>query len=283
MKYIANNSMKPHLIIFSLITLLTFLSCSDTEKAPTPESRNIVFDLALAEEHAEDVTVIMDEAAMYGKLVTKDNYFPTDSPIIVKKYYDSIQKLDTLIVVDFGIKGVMSKDEKTRSGRIKISMPRGYNFAGTIQTISFENLTINGTLVSGKKTIKYNGVNVSGNKEWIVVNDINYAKKDGTIINLKGEQRRSWTNISNQVWTQRTYKFEGVYEQFIRNNITYNFDVKTALQVNIGCRHFQSGVLSFKKDNKTYLINYGKTLISGCDNFAEIQFDGTTETINLVL
>jgi hypothetical protein len=177
----------------------------------------------------------------------------------------------------------MSKDEKTRSGRIKISMPRGYNFAGTIQTISFENLTINGTIVSGKKTIKYNGVNVSGNKEWIVVNDINYAKKDGTIINLKGEQRRSWTNISNQVWTQRTYKFEGVYEQFIRNNITYNFDVKTALQVNIGCRHFQSGVLSFKKDNKTYLINYGKTLISGCDNFAEIQFDGTTETINLVL
>ncbi len=275
--------MKRLILFLTLSLFFIIFSCNDTDKAPTPESRNIVFDLALTEEYAEDLTVIFDEAAIYGKLVTKDNYFPSDSAVIVKKYYDSIQKTDTLIVVDFGIKGVMSKDEKTRSGKIKISMPRGYNFAGAIQTFSFENFKINGTLVYGKKTIKYNGVNSSNYKEWTIVNDISYAKADGTLMNLKGEQRRTWTNVSNQVWTQRIYKYEGVFEQFIRNNITYNFDVKTALQINIGCRHFQSGILSFKKDNKIYLINYAKTLITGCDNFADIQYDGTTETINLVL
>jgi hypothetical protein len=68
-----------------------------------------------------------------------------------------------------------------------------------------------------------------------------------------------------------------------RKNIVYNFDVTKALQVSIGCRHFQSGILSFKKDLKIYKITYDKTLISGCDNFADIEYEGTTETINLVL
>lgn len=274
--------MRPNFIIFFFITLFLF-SCNDTDKAPSSESRNTVMDLALTEEYAEDITVILDEAAIYGKLVTKDNYFPSDLPVTIKKYYDSIQKVDTLIVVDFGIKGVMSKDDKTRSGKVKISMPRGYNYAGTIQTISFESFTINGTLITGKKTIKYNGVNSSSYKEWIVVNDITYTKNDGTVLNLKGEQRRTWTNPTNQVWTQRIYKYEGVYEQFTRKNVLYNFDVTSPLQINIGCRHFQNGVLTFKKDLKTYKINYAKTLISGCDNFADIEYEGTTETINLVL
>jgi hypothetical protein len=274
--------MKSYLIFSFFISFFLF-SCNDTDKAPTSESRNIIMDLALTEEYAEDITVIFDEAAIYGKLVTKDNYFPSDMPVVIKKYYDSIQKTDTLIVVDFGIKGVMSKDDKTRSGKVKISMPRGYNFAGTIQTISFEGFSINGTILSGKKTIRYNGVNSSSFKEWTVVNDLSYAKKDGTVLNLKGEQRRTWTNPTNQVWTQRTYKYEGVYEQYTRKNIVYNFDVTKALQVSIGCRHFQSGILSFKKDLKTYKITYDKTLISGCDNFADIEYEGTTETINLVL
>jgi hypothetical protein len=274
--------MKLYVISYFFISIFLF-SCDSKDSASNSESRKTIMDLALVQEYAEDITVIFDEAAIYGKLMSKDNYFPNDLPVQIKKYYDAAQKMDTLIVVDFGLKGVMSKDDKTRSGKVKISMPRGYDFSGSVQTISFESFRINGTLITGKKTIKYNGVNASNYKEWTLVNDLTYTKNDGSILILKGEQRRTWTNPSNQVWTQRIYKYDGVYEQFIRKNILYNFDVLKALQVNIGCRHFQSGILSFKKDQKIYKINYDRTLISGCDNFADIEYEGTIETINLIL
>ncbi len=265
-------------ISYLLFITALFWGCEKTpEVANKTAEEDLLAQVALSQEYSEDIHTMVEEAYNFGKLITKNQENPSLSDAIVLK-------TDTSLSIDFGLVGILGKDGKMRKGKIRVRYPLGFYTQNVINEIILENFGINNTILSGKRTFKYVGLNAKGQKNWSVISDLTYILPNGIVLKLKATNYRTITvGEETLVWTDNQYETYSTTTKLMVNNNTYSIVYTSPLVLKVACRYFDSGILTLKYNDKEISIDYGYQEVSSCDFLAKLSFNNSFSIINLIL
>lgn len=183
--------------------------------------------------------------------------------------------------VDFGT-GCTGNDGKVRAGKIIITFTGPYKAAGTVITITPDNYSVNGNVVSGQKTITNNGVNSSGFLSYTVVvnGQINLANNAGTITWQANRTREFIEGAGTIIFADDVYRISGTSSGTKVNGASWTSEITSPLIRKISCHQFVSGVLVITPSDKPQrTIDFGS---GNCDNTATVTINGNTFTITII-
>lgn len=265
------------IILVSL--LFVILSC---EKKPNTTVDNHIFflrNMALAEIYAEDLLTIVDEAYQLGKLESKSVFNPANPDAVITKDAKSM-------TIDFGSVGIEGKDLRTRKGKIRVSFPLGYNSTNHFTEIIFDSFVVNNTFLIGKRNFKYRGLNLSGQKQWIINSNIQFIQlNNGTNYSWVTERYRNQTlGATTPALSDDAFEAIGVNDLFTYQNTKYRFNIKTPLLQKNGCSFFQEGLIQLiYNTSSTFSIDFGYKENPVCDQFAKLDYIQNKYILNLIL
>ncbi|MBA3828546.1 MAG: hypothetical protein H0X33_06380 [Taibaiella sp.] len=186
-----------------------------------------------------------------------------------------------VLTIDFGTTNCTGADGRNRRGKIIISYTGGYKDSGSTHTITFDNYFIDDNQLSGSKTVTNMGRNASGQYYYnISVNDsLNLGTGNG-IISWTATRTRTWiAGYSTDTRTDDVYDISGTSTVTRSNGKVFTVTITTPLQVAIGCRWVESGVVSISRSTGgTMTLDYGS---GNCD--AEAQLTVGSHTYNITL
>lgn len=264
------------LVMLSLTLSLT--SCRKDED-PVADTSSSSED-ALAESIFDNVSNIANEA--YSK--STDNNKSTDEGSLFLG--DCVEiTLDTItiphaLIIDFGEENCLCNDGRYRRGKIIVSFTGRYRHPGTVITHEFEEYHVNDNKVDGSKIVINMGLNDNGKMYFnIEVVAVIYKAGGGTI---------SWSSSRERVWIEGrntftlwddVYLLSGEADGIRADGHTWEMEILTPLRKELGCKHFVSGTLEIKPDDKPLrILDYGT---GECDNIATVLINGVTYTITL--
>jgi hypothetical protein len=265
------------IIVLSFIFVI--VSC---EKKPSTTVDNYIFflrNLTLSEIYAEDILTIVDEAYQLGKLESKSVFNPSNPDAVIIKDAKSM-------TIDFGSVGIEGKDLRTRKGKISVSFPLGYNSTNHFTEIIFDSFIVNNTLLIGSRNFKYRGLNLSGQKQWIINSNIQFIQlNNGTNYSWVTERYRNQTiGATTPALSDDAFEAIGVNDLFTYQNTKYRFNIKTPLLQKNGCSFFQEGLIQLiYNTSSTFSIDFGYKENPVCDQFAKLDYIQNKYILNLIL
>lgn len=235
---------------------------------------------ALAEAQYNDVTTLVDQAALSGDVIVgvaggnsgngADGSLGSSCATITLDTVSSPRS----IIIDFGAANCLCKDGRNRRGKIIASYTGRYRDAGTVIGITFDGYFVNDNQVKGTKTVTNQGSNNAGHPVYKVeVNgQIIKANGGGTITWVSTRQREWVSGFDTSTWLDDVYSITGSASGTNANGKSYTINITQPLIRKMDCRWFESGVLEVTPENEpTRTLDYGNT---GCDPNATVTILG---------
>jgi hypothetical protein len=144
------------------------------------------------------------------------------------------------------------------------------------RTLTFQNFTINGNKIEGKKQV----TKTSEYQYSVMLTAGKVTFTDGTTYTRECTRTRTWAegyNTPANIWDD-TYTVEGSATGTNRLGYTYTHTITNALVIRNTCRWIVEGTIEMVANNSTATIDYG---MGECDNLATITVNGATTEIAL--
>jgi len=276
-------------ITLSLFTILLLLSaCKKSDEAldDIQKDKTMASDNNMAEDEADDINVISDEAYNYGELKSRGGSggsgFMGDTVKIVRS------KSDSTITIDFGSNGIVGKNGKIRKGKIIIKFSGGYKVIGSAVTQTFENFYVNGKKIEGTRSVTYKG-DTNGMPMWTIQSDLTITKTDGKKVTWSSTRTRIMSAGSSTPlnWYDDEYTISGLASGVTSNGDTYSMTIGKPLLIKVSfspptvCKYIIDGTITYTRGSRTAILDYGYGGTTSCDNQAELNYNGNKYVITL--
>lgn len=282
------NTKKITIFALSAIVLtgvyLTSCKKSSTTKDTDVESSE---NNALAEAQYNDVTTLVDQAALSGDVIVgmaggnsvngSDGSLGSSCATITT---DTVT-VPHSVTIDFGTSNCLCKDARFRRGKIIASFTGRYRDAGTVINITFVDYFVNDNQLKGTKTVTNQGFNNAGHPVYKVEVNGQIIKANGAgTITWVSTRSRAWVaGFDTPVWTDDVYSITGSASGTNASGKAYTINITEPLVRKMDCRWFESGKLDVTPDGEPIrTLDYGNT---GCDANATVTILGYTFPIVL--
>ena len=278
--------MKLNKIVWGLGIVLIGLTQGCKKDATSDADTQAASDNSYAEASFNDVYQMVDDASRQhpGIYKTEDAQMALLSGC-TKVTVDSTSKPHK-ITLDFGT-GCVGNDGRTRTGKIEITYTGRYRDSGTVITATLVNYTVTdlgstyANKIEGTKTITNLGHNSKGHPMIeIKVTGAKITTAAG-VATWACDRTREWSNGYNTPFNifDDTYLITGNASGTNIKGISYTANVLSPLQVQVGCRWVESGVLNLTPSGvATRTIDFGN---GNCDAFATVTINGKQYTITM--
>lgn len=279
------------LISALMAILIAFAGCNKNDEITEPDLR-MAEEEAIAEANFAEALNDADDAGSIAHLNFYQNLKSTTGqpgqpggPVISGERTITITPAEgqseypgfpKLITVQFS--NYQVGQGRVKNGTIKIYVTGPLRMPRTTRIITFENYTIDGNLIEGKKTIS----NLDGINFTIKLEDGKITFDDGTFILRQMERNRKWiagTNTPFFVWDDE-FMISGFSSGVNRRGKTFSHTIVEPLHKKMACLWFVAGTIEMQNSNNLVVINYGQ---GECDNIATITVNGETKEITLPL
>ena len=275
-------------IILSILAIMLLASCKKTADTQEEIQKDKIMaeDNHLAEDDADDVSVMSDEAYNSGELKSRGG--SGGSGIMGDTVKIIRNNADSTITVDFGTNGIVGKNGKIRKGKIIIKFTGGYWKSGSVITQTFDNYYVNGRKIEGSRSITNNGVN-NGIPSWSIQSNLTITKTNGKIITWSSTRTRTMTaGYSTPLnWYDDEYTITGIANGITSNGDAYSLTIGKPLFIKLSfspptiCKYIIDGTITYTRGSRTTTVDYGYGGITSCDNQAELDYNGTKYIITL--
>lgn len=250
------------------------------------KDKTMAQDNHMAEDEADDISVISDEAYSYGELKSRGG--SGGSGIMGDTVKIIRSKTDSTITIDFGINGIIGKNGKIRKGKIIIKFNGGYRVVGSAISQTFDNYFVNGKKIEGTRSITYKG-DSSGMPKWTIQSDLTITKNDGKKVTWSSTRTRIMTaGYSTPLnWYDDEYTITGTANGTTSNGDTYTMSIGKPLFIKVSytpptlCKYIIDGTITYTRGSRTATFDYGYGGITSCDNQAELNYNGSKTIITL--
>jgi hypothetical protein len=275
-------------IILSLVAIMLLGSCKKAAETleEIQKDKTMAQDNHMAEDEADDVSVISDEAYNYGELRSRGgsggSSFMGDTVKIIRS------KTDSTITIDFGTNGIVGKNGKVRKGKIIIKFSGGYKVIGSSISQTFENYFVNGKKVEGSRSITYKG-DTSSMPMWTIQSDLTITKTDGKKVTWSSTRTRTMTagSATPLNWYDDEYTISGSANGTTSNGDTYSMTIGKPLFVKLSflpptiCKYILDGTITYTRGTRSATVDYGYGGTTSCDNQAELDYNGNKSIFTL--
>lgn len=257
----------------SFLTSATLISCkkdSNNNNSQNASDIEVTENNNLAEASYDDVTTVVDEAAISGsanlRTSTSESSLTSSCATVS---FDSTANGHT-ITINFGTANCLCYDGRYRRGKIVATWTGRYRDSATVISVSFDGYAVNDNVIKGTKKVTNQGHNAAGHLVYKVEvqGQIVKANNAGTV-SWASTRQREWLTGENTIsWDDDSYGITGDANGNIISGATYNIHISQQLVRALNCRWFQSGVISFTPEGSiARTIDFGNT---GCDNKATL-------------
>lgn len=182
------------------------------------------------------------------------------------------------ITIDYG-SGCNNGRGPKMTGKILITMSDTLITAGSIKTITYQNVTVDSMKIEYTGTIKNLGKNVNGN--WVISS--NYTQKttgrNGDVVVETYSDSIEWVSgFTTADKSDDVFYKTGSGSLTVNDVIKFNRTITKPLLYDSSCDYIKSGTIVLTKGTDTIVTDYGD---GTCDSVATVTTNGTTETIDL--
>lgn len=276
------------ILLLTLSSLLFFSSCKKVAEAidEIQKDKIMASDNHMAEDEADDISIISDESYNYGELKSRGgsggSSFMGDTVKITRNNADSS------ITIDFGPNGITGKNGKIRKGKIIVKFTGGYKVIGSSISQSFDNYFVNGRKIEGTRSITYQG-DTSNMPKWTIQSDLTITKTDGKKLTWSSTRTRIMTAGSSTPlnWYDDEYSITGTATGTTSNGDSYSMSIGKPLFIKVSfgaptiCKYILDGTINYTRGTRSASLDYGYGGTSSCDNQAELNYQGNKYIINL--
>lgn len=265
---------------------LCFSACKREKSTVDPVDNNITEETGYADDQAQldqtfdEAENFSDEAVATGGVGLKGGFVTLSGCATVTK--DTTGSIDS-VIIDFGTKNCLCKDNRNRRGKIIITFSGGhYKDSGYVHTITFDNYYVNDNYVYGSKTISNKGHNTAGHLYFTIVVDGHIVTKNtkDTISHI-ANRVRTWVAGENTTQiSDDEYDITGNGTMTRANGQKYTVNITKALHIAMNCHWIEAGTVSITPNGATFarVLDYGN---GNCDDQATITVNNKTKTITL--
>jgi len=276
-------------LVIGLVFAGLLTSCTKDEKvAGAAEITATAEDEALAASINDDVT---NEADEYVSAIELNGYAVEKSISgaqgIKSTVTITVDKPDSVnfpkvITIDFGNEGFIGRRGNTLKGKLIVTITNRMFYANSSRTIAFDNFSVNGNVITGSKTITYNGLNADFHSNWTIQVNDTITRVDGSVVVWNSERTREHIDINGtplQFWDD-LYSIKGSSNGINAKGKAYTMtiDANNPLIVGGGCAFIRKGSVTISSESKTVVVDYGN---GDCDNIATATVDGSTREFKL--
>lgn len=275
-------------LFLPLVAILLLGSCKKAAEVieETQKDKIMAQDNHAAEDEADDISVMSDEAYSYGELRSRGGNGGSgimgDTVKIIRS------KTDSTITIDFGTNGIAGKNGKVRKGKIIIKFSGGYKVINSSISQSFDNYSVNGKKIEGTRSITYKG-ETSGMPYWEIQSNLTITKTDGKKIIWTSTRTRTMTAgyTTPLNWYDDEYTITGSANGTTSNGDTYSLVIGKPLFIKMSfsaptlCKYILDGTITYTRGTRSASLDYGYGGITSCDNQAEMNYNGTKSIITL--
>jgi hypothetical protein len=159
------------------------------------------------------------------------------------------------------------------TGTVEVEYAAGEGTASF--TATFNELNVDGTIISGTRSYEFNGNVESGIYSFSITSDMRVGFADDSFYSEKGNQ--NYSLVFGDTLENSIYSISGDWTVEWKGN-TYNLATE-GIDGNLTCAHINKGNLGISKNGLQVSVNYGD---GTCDDVATLVYpDGTTEDFTL--
>lgn len=278
-------------IILSLVAIMLLGSCKKAAEIREEIEKDKIMssDNHLAEDNADDISVMSDEAYSNGELRSRGG--SGGSGIMGDTVKIIRNNADSTLTIDFGSTGIIGKNGKVRKGKVIIKFTGGYWKTGAVISQTFDNYFVNGHKVEGSRSITNKGV-VNGIPSWEIQSNLIITKTGGSKITWNSTRTRSMTKgYGTASWTDDEYNITGSASGMSSNGDSYSLVINNPLFIKLSfsqsnfnadlCKYILDGKITYTRGSRSISLNYGYGGTASCDNQGELDYNGTKYIINL--
>jgi hypothetical protein len=279
------------LLIISLVLVAGIMLFSCEEKEPIE-----TLDLVTAEDDAiadmayddvfSEVDAVMNTMDFIGYIIPAQKseleVFATCKVITVDQPEGSFWP--RTVTIDYGEGCTIG--ERTRKGKIIISISGPMWKEGSMRVVSFDNFYVNDHKIEGVRTVTNEGRHTEGLYEGkiyvsIILEDGKVTTPDGLEISKEVNRTRTFVEGEDSKWDTRDdiWYIEGIATGINRNGVAFTREITSPLWKEIGCRFITRGTVLISVEGRPdAILDYGE---GDCDPIVTITVGDETRTINL--
>tara|TARA_R110002167_G_scaffold134051_7_gene319401 strand:- start:20694 stop:21548 length:855 start_codon:yes stop_codon:yes gene_type:complete len=275
--------MKSTKILFVIAAAtLTLWSCEKGQDIPNEENMSVAASVELSAS-VDEVEGLMEEIIFYavnfieidglaGKgCHDRSGFFPECATLEAETVEDTIT-----INIGFA-EGCTDRHGNALSGTITL-VKTGNKESGNA-TITFTDLTINGYVVNGTKSLAYTKDNANGNPEMSGMVDISVMTEAGTISKEGNRMIEVTAGGDTETYEDDEVTITGSFTYTGVNGGVFTIVIDPALVKPAGCKYIAQGVKTFNRDGMIATLDYGD---GTCDKVATLtDAEGVVTEINI--
>ncbi|QKG79064.1 hypothetical protein [Tenuifilum thalassicum] len=260
-----------------MMAAISFTSCEKDDEVINPIVEQSVEDDDV-DSYFDDVLAEVDDITLSENSKDSQMAYATlgenGERIRKTSWDDNNCRIDSVIYNEFV--NPNAKYERVKNGVIIIRTCGNYLSDNFERTVTFDNFTINGNKIEGKKVIR----KTAEHQYQITLTDGKVTFTDGTTYTRNAERTRTWVEGYDTpffVWDD-VYTLEGSATGVNRKGETYTHQITSALMFKLNCRWIVQGVINITVGDKEATLDYG---MGECDNMAYVTVNGKTYEIKL--
>lgn len=270
------------LLTLLVVVCLTACKRNDTTDnnyvAPMEDTAdvNLASDHAMLEREDNDVQSITETALANGGANLRTG-MPKLGPCATVTHDTATRT----VIIDFGTTNCTGADGRDRRGQIIVHYTGRYKDSGSVHTVTYNNYYVDDNQRTGSRTVTNMGTNASGQIYYTIhVHDSLILNNGKGVISWESQRTRTWIQGYNTFLRgDDVYEIAGSATITRANGNTGTINITSPLQVAVGCRWIQAGIVVITPANGGQrTIDYGT---GTCDNKAELTVNGNTRTITL--
>lgn len=277
--------MKSMVKVLGIALVALMVSCDNNDENSTNASmsKSDMTNNAKLDEISDDVSNIADD-----QFIEQSNSGRMTGDVL--KYLPDCAKVETVVegnvwtrTIDFGTEGCALKNGNVLKGKIIISGSTDFSQLMKVVTCTLENFYHNNAMVTGTKTFTWE-LKATENLQTThpvctMEEDLTVTKLSNVALKITGSRVREMTEgfDTPKVWTDNVFMITG-NRVVASPKTTVTAEITSALILRMNCNNIVSGVITFVKNGKTAVLDYGDGI---CDNKATITIDGKVDDILL--
>ena len=276
-------------VLFVLTAMITMMGC---EKNKSIEN----FDIVTAEDDAiadmafddvfSEVDAVMNAMDMFGyvmpTLKSGLEIFEICKVITVEQPEGSFWPRK--VTVDYG--DGCTVRERTRKGKIIITVSGPMWQEGSIRVVTFEDFFVNDHKVEGVRTVTNEGRHAEGDYAGkiyfsVLLEGGKVTTPEGLEITKEVNRTRTFVEGEDSKWDTRDdiWYIEGIATGINRNGVAFTREIISPLWKEIGCRFITRGTVLISVEGRPdAILDYGE---GECDSIATCTVGEETRTIDL--
>ena len=282
---------KSLLSVFSivLIAMITMISCEKNKSIETIDvstaEDDAVMDMAYDDVFSE-VDAVMNIMDMVGYeisgLKSGEGILETCKVITVEQPDSAFWP--RVVTIDYG-EGC-TKGDRTRKGKIIITVSGPMWEAGSVRVVTMEDFYVNDNKIEGVRTVTNQGLHLEGEYEGKVYFSVELERAkvitaDDFTITKQVNRTRTFVEGEESRWDTRDdiWYIEGIATGTNRNGVAFTREITSPLWKEIGCRFITRGTVLISAEGRPdAILDYGE---GECDKIVTVTVGEEIREINL--